>query len=52
MVDSLHKVLGGDQALAVNVQDIKTLPDDQAEVAIYVVEQSPNGTSSRVPDTM
>ncbi|EDM11118.1 rCG52980 [Rattus norvegicus] len=34
------------------MQGIKTLPDDQAEVAIYVVEQSPNGTSSSIPATM
>ncbi|XP_023563464.1 nucleoporin p54 isoform X1 [Octodon degus] len=51
LVESLHKVLGGNQTLAVNVEGIKTLPDDQTEVVIYVVERSPNGTSRRVPAT-
>ena len=51
LVESLHKVLGGNQTLTVNVEGIKTLPDDQTEVVIYVVEHSPNGTSRRVPAT-
>ncbi|XP_049565343.1 nucleoporin p54 isoform X2 [Orcinus orca] len=51
LVESLHKVLGGNQTLTVNVEGIKTLPDDQTEVVIYVVERSPNGTSRRVPAT-
>ncbi|ELW70492.1 Nuclear pore complex protein Nup54 [Tupaia chinensis] len=51
LVESLHKVLGGIQTLTVNVEGIKTLPDDQTEVVIYVVERSPNGTSRRVPAT-
>lgn len=29
LVESLHKVLGGNQTLTVNVEGIKTLPDDQ-----------------------
>lgn len=33
-VESLHKDLGENQNLTVNVQGIKTLPDDQAEVVI------------------
>lgn len=45
LVESLHTVLGGNQNYTVNVQGIKILPDDQAEVVIYVVEHSPNGTS-------
>ncbi|XP_016011516.1 nucleoporin p54 isoform X2 [Rousettus aegyptiacus] len=51
LVESLHKVLAGNQTLTVNVEGIKTLPDDQTEVVIYVVERSPNGTSRRVPAT-
>ncbi|KAI5936691.1 Nucleoporin p54 [Manis javanica] len=51
LVESLHKILGGNQTLTVNVEGIKTLPDDQTEVVIYVVEHSPNGTSRRVPAT-
>ncbi|XP_063466431.1 nucleoporin p54 isoform X5 [Symphalangus syndactylus] len=51
LVESLHKVLGGNQTLTVNVEGTKTLPDDQTEVVIYVVERSPNGTSRRVPAT-
>ncbi|XP_069832835.1 nucleoporin p54 [Dendropsophus ebraccatus] len=48
LVESLHKVLGGHQTLTVNVEGVKTLPDDQTEVIIYVVERSLNGTSRRV----
>ncbi|XP_055967224.1 nucleoporin p54 isoform X1 [Sorex fumeus] len=51
LVESLHKILGANQTLTVNVEGIKTLPDDQTEVVIYVVERSPNGTSRRVPAT-
>ncbi|CAH2301499.1 nucleoporin p54 isoform X1 [Pelobates cultripes] len=51
LVESLHKVLGGNQTLTVNVEGVKTMPDDQTEVVIYVVERSPNGTSRRVPAT-
>ncbi|XP_075716851.1 nucleoporin p54 isoform X2 [Rhinoderma darwinii] len=51
LVESLHKVLGGHQTLAVNVEGVKALPDDQTEVIIYVVERSLNGTSRRVPAT-
>ncbi|XP_053887175.1 nucleoporin p54 isoform X1 [Malaclemys terrapin pileata] len=51
LVESLHKILGGNQTLTVNVEGVKTLPDDQTEVVIYVVERSPNGTSRRVPAT-
>lgn len=29
LVESLHKVLGGNQTLTVNVEGVKTLPDDQ-----------------------
>ncbi|XP_046870898.1 nucleoporin p54 isoform X3 [Hypomesus transpacificus] len=49
LVESLHKVLGGNPALAVNVEGVKALPDDQTEVIIYVVERSPNG--KRIPAT-
>ncbi|KAG7320745.1 hypothetical protein KOW79_015160 [Hemibagrus wyckioides] len=49
LVESLHKVLGGNPTLSVNVEGVKALPDDQTEVIIYVVERSPNGTSKRVP---
>ncbi|XP_036619875.1 nucleoporin p54 isoform X1 [Trichosurus vulpecula] len=51
LIDSFHKILGGNQSLTVNVEGVKTLPDDQTEVVIYVVERSPNGTSRRVPAT-
>ncbi|XP_062991708.1 nucleoporin p54 isoform X2 [Elgaria multicarinata webbii] len=51
LVESLHKILGSNQTLSVNVEGVKTLPDDQTEVVIYVVERSPNGTSRRVPAT-
>ncbi|XP_069482412.1 nucleoporin p54 isoform X2 [Ambystoma mexicanum] len=51
LVESLHRVLGGNQTLCVNVDGVKTMPDDQTEVVIYVVERSPNGTSRRVPST-
>ncbi|KAG8593438.1 hypothetical protein GDO81_000829 [Engystomops pustulosus] len=51
LVESLHKILGGHQTLTVNVEGVKTMPDDQTEVIIYVVERSPNGTSRRVPAT-
>ncbi|XP_063314760.1 nucleoporin p54 isoform X4 [Pelobates fuscus] len=51
LVENLHKVLGGNQTLTVNVEGVKTMPDDQTEVVIYVVERSPNGTSRRVPAT-
>lgn len=52
LVESLHKVLGGNQTLTVNVEGVKTITDDQTEVIIYVVERSPNGTSRRVPATV
>ncbi|XP_077354272.1 nucleoporin p54 [Festucalex cinctus] len=45
LVESLHKVLGSNQTLSVNVDAVKALPNDQTEVIIYVVERSPNGTS-------
>ncbi|XP_072570737.1 nucleoporin p54 isoform X3 [Paramormyrops kingsleyae] len=48
LVESLHKVLGGNQTLTVNIEGVKALPDDQTEVIIYVVERSPNGTSKRI----
>uniref|UniRef100_A0A6Q2ZQA7 54 kDa nucleoporin n=1 Tax=Esox lucius TaxID=8010 RepID=A0A6Q2ZQA7_ESOLU len=51
LVESLHKVLGGNQTLTVNVEGVKALPDDQTEVVIYIVERSPNGTSKRIPAT-
>ncbi|KAG8456842.1 hypothetical protein GDO86_002577 [Hymenochirus boettgeri] len=51
LVESLHKVLGGQQTLTVNVEGVKPLVDDQTEVTVYVVERSPNGTSRRVPAT-
>ncbi|XP_007252807.1 nucleoporin p54 isoform X4 [Astyanax mexicanus] len=51
LVESLHKILGGNPTLAVNVEGVKALPDDQTEVIIYIVERSPNGTSKRVPAT-
>lgn len=51
LVESLHKVLGGHQTLTVNVEGVRTVPDDQTEVVIYVVERSPNGTSRRVPSS-
>ncbi|XP_072228466.1 nucleoporin p54 isoform X2 [Leuresthes tenuis] len=49
LVESLHKVLGSNQTLTVNVEGVKSLPNDQTEVIIYVVERSPNGTSKRIP---
>ncbi|XP_034048825.1 nucleoporin p54 isoform X3 [Thalassophryne amazonica] len=49
LVESLHKVLGTNQTLSVNVDGVKALPNDQTEVIIYVVERSPNGTSKRIP---
>ncbi|KAM9735156.1 nucleoporin p54 isoform 4-T4 [Menidia menidia] len=49
LVESLHKVLGNNQTLSVNVEGVKSLPSDQTEVIIYVVERSPNGTSKRIP---
>ncbi|XP_018409077.1 PREDICTED: nucleoporin p54 isoform X2 [Nanorana parkeri] len=51
LVESLHKVLGAHQTLTVNVEGVRTVPDDQVEVVIYVVERSPNGTSRRVPSS-
>ncbi|XP_028827508.1 nucleoporin p54 isoform X4 [Denticeps clupeoides] len=50
-VESLHKVLGGNPTLSINVEGVKTLPDDQTEVIVYVVERAPNGTSKRVPSS-
>lgn len=29
LVESLHKVLGGNQTLTVNIEGVKALPDDQ-----------------------
>ncbi|XP_051962001.1 nucleoporin p54-like [Xyrauchen texanus] len=49
LVESLHKILGGNQTLTVNVEGVRALPDDQTEVIVYLVERSPNGTSKRVP---
>nr|XP_055036973.1 nucleoporin p54 isoform X1 [Misgurnus anguillicaudatus] len=49
LVESLHKLLGGNQTLSVNVEGVRALPDDQTEVIIYLVERSPNGMSKRVP---
>ncbi|KAK7896512.1 hypothetical protein WMY93_021837 [Mugilogobius chulae] len=49
LVESLQKILGNNQMLSVNVEGVKSLPDDQTEVIIYVVERSPNGTSKRIP---
>ncbi|XP_039636431.1 nucleoporin p54 [Perca fluviatilis] len=51
LVECLHKVLGSNQTLTVNVDCVKALPNDQTEVIIYVVERSPNGTSKRIPAT-
>ncbi|XP_029371752.1 nucleoporin p54 isoform X2 [Echeneis naucrates] len=51
LVESLHKVLGSNQTLTVNVDGVKALPSDQTEVIIYVVERSANGTSKRIPAT-
>ncbi|XP_037608520.1 nucleoporin p54 isoform X2 [Sebastes umbrosus] len=51
LVETLHKVLGSNQTLTVNVDGVKALPNDQTEVIIYVVERSPNGTSKRIPAT-
>uniref|UniRef100_A0A671V6H9 54 kDa nucleoporin n=1 Tax=Sparus aurata TaxID=8175 RepID=A0A671V6H9_SPAAU len=51
LVESLHKILGSNQTLTVNVEGVKALPNDQAEVIVYVVERSPNGTSKRIPAT-
>ncbi|XP_063745953.1 nucleoporin p54 isoform X3 [Eleginops maclovinus] len=51
LVETLHKVLGSNQSLTVNVDGVKALPNDQTEVIIYVVERSPNGTSKRIPAT-
>ncbi|XP_072310846.1 nucleoporin p54 isoform X2 [Eucyclogobius newberryi] len=48
-VESLQKVLGSNQMLSVNVEGVKSRPDDQTEVIIYIVERSPNGTSKRIP---
>ncbi|XP_042634400.1 nucleoporin p54 isoform X1 [Cyprinus carpio] len=49
LVESMHKVLGGNPTLSVNVEGVRALPDDQTEMIIYLVERSPNGTSKRVP---
>uniref|UniRef100_A0A8C2D0J4 54 kDa nucleoporin n=1 Tax=Cyprinus carpio TaxID=7962 RepID=A0A8C2D0J4_CYPCA len=49
LVESMHKVLGGNPTLSVNVEGVRALPDDQTEIIIYLVERSPNGTSKRVP---
>ncbi|KAM4528627.1 nucleoporin p54 isoform 3-T3 [Odontesthes bonariensis] len=49
LVETLHKVLGSNLTLTVNVEGVKSLPNDQTEVIIYVVERSPNGTSKRIP---
>ncbi|KAM6900814.1 nucleoporin p54 isoform 1-T1 [Lycodopsis pacificus] len=51
LVETLHKVLGSNQTLTVNVDGVKALPNDQTEVIIYVVERSLNGTSKRIPAT-
>ncbi|KAM7392692.1 hypothetical protein PAMA_007692 [Pampus argenteus] len=51
LVESIHKVMGSNQTLTVNVDGVKALPNDQTEVIIYVVERSPNGTSKRIPAT-
>ncbi|KAM9306715.1 nucleoporin p54 [Pholidichthys leucotaenia] len=51
LVESMHKILGSNQTLTVNVEGVKSLPNDQTEVIIYVVERSPNGTSKRIPAT-
>ncbi|XP_054468452.1 nucleoporin p54 isoform X1 [Anoplopoma fimbria] len=51
LVESLHKVLGSNQTLTVNVDGVKALSNDQTEVIVYVVERSPNGTSKRIPAT-
>ncbi|XP_026153442.1 nucleoporin p54 isoform X1 [Mastacembelus armatus] len=51
LVESLHKILGSNQTLTVNVDSVKALPSDQTEVIIYVVERSPNGTSKRIPSS-
>ncbi|XP_016348366.1 nuclear pore complex protein Nup54-like [Sinocyclocheilus anshuiensis] len=49
LVELMHKVLGGNPTLSVNVEGVRALPDDQAEMIIYLVERSPSGTSKRVP---
>uniref|UniRef100_I3JL63 54 kDa nucleoporin n=2 Tax=Oreochromis TaxID=8139 RepID=I3JL63_ORENI len=49
LVESLHKILGNNQTLTVNVEGVKALSNDQTEVIIYLVERSPNGTSKRIP---
>ncbi|XP_075899778.1 nucleoporin p54 isoform X2 [Nelusetta ayraudi] len=51
LVESLHKILGSNQTLTVNVDGVKALPNDQTEVIIYLVERSLNGTSKRIPAT-
>uniref|UniRef100_UPI0037E87BEB nucleoporin p54 isoform X2 n=1 Tax=Semicossyphus pulcher TaxID=241346 RepID=UPI0037E87BEB len=51
LVESIHKILGSNQSLTVNVDGVKALSSDQTEVIIYLVERSPNGTSKRIPAT-
>ncbi|XP_061589666.1 nucleoporin p54 isoform X2 [Cololabis saira] len=52
LVESVHRILGNQQTLSVNVDGVKALPNDQTEVIIYLVERSPNGTSKRIPATI
>uniref|UniRef100_A0A8C7XPR1 54 kDa nucleoporin n=1 Tax=Oryzias sinensis TaxID=183150 RepID=A0A8C7XPR1_9TELE len=48
LVETLHKILGSNQTLSVNVEGVKSLPNDQTEVIVYVVERSLSGTSKRI----
>ncbi|XP_064637552.1 nucleoporin p54-like [Lineus longissimus] len=51
IVDSLHKILGSKPTLSVCVDGLKPLPDDKAELIIYVLERHPIGTTRRIPAT-
>ncbi|XP_013380711.1 nucleoporin p54 [Lingula anatina] len=51
IVDKLGQLMGSKPTLSVHVENTVTLPDDQTELIIYVVERQPTGVSRRIPST-
>ncbi|XP_030836901.1 nucleoporin p54 isoform X2 [Strongylocentrotus purpuratus] len=51
MVDSLYRILGSKPSLSVCVEDVRPLPNDKAEVVVYILERLPTGATKRIPST-
>ncbi|CAD5114281.1 DgyrCDS3424 [Dimorphilus gyrociliatus] len=49
IVDSIHKILGGNAAHSVCVSSIKPLPCDKTDMTIFVQERNQAGDSRKIP---